>query len=57
MNYKNIIAIVKKPMLKNKGVFFGVSVTLVSETIIALLMPQILSEIIDNLAIKSKGWL
>lgn len=57
MKYQNIVNLVKEPILRSKREFFGVGITLISETLIALLMPQILSKIIDNLEIKPIRWL
>ena len=57
MEYRNILKIVKEPIKSCKWGFLFLTVVLLGGTFFSLLLPEILSNYIDNLQIKSNGWL
>lgn len=57
MKHNSILKVMRKPLSGNAGLFVLVSIALLLETGISLLMPQILSTVIDNLETKAEKWL
>lgn len=55
MEYRNILKIVKEPIKSCKWGFLFLTVVLLGGTFFSLLLPEILSNYIDNLQIKSNG--
>ncbi|MFR3138966.1 MAG: ABC transporter ATP-binding protein [Lacrimispora saccharolytica] len=57
MKNNSIFKVIKKPLSKNIGLFILVSIALLVETGISLFIPNILSQVIDNLENKTEKWL
>lgn len=57
MKNNSIFKAIKKPLSKNIGLFLLVSIALLMETGISLFIPNILSQVIDNLENKAEKWL
>lgn len=55
MNKRQIIQVIRKPIVDNKWFFVGLIVTLMIETIFILLLPEILGNYIDKLGMKQEG--
>lgn len=57
VKFQNVLKVTKSQVLKNRWTFIEIFIVLSIETLLALLMPQILSEVLDNLSVKSNKWL
>lgn len=57
IKFQNVLNATRSQVLKNGWAFIGIFIVLSIETLLALLMPQILSKVLDNLSIKSNKWL
>jgi len=55
--FHNVLRVTRTKALESKGAFVGIFFALSVETFLALLMPQILSEVLDNLSVRSNEWL
>ena len=54
---KKVWEAIKKGIWQSKGLFLGLTLILICETLVSLWLPQILSLFIDNLDRKGKKWL
>ena len=54
---KKVWETIRKGIWHSKGLFLGLTLILICETLVSLWLPQILSLFIDNLDRKGKKWL